>query len=394
MEKPICNDFLNRKCSRTDCKYKHVCSHFWKFNKCKFNDKCEFEHVKNTNESSDKMPRTKTSEERYKESIGKPRTSEELFEKALGTQPQRTSEERYREAREKQQRADLDKQTDKRTSEERYKEAREKHNAAQPQAQAQAQAQEKAKQTKGKQKRNKDKYNKNKERNAALKKIKNTESFEPIYEKQTDLRIVLHKTHDSFNQTLSQKDVLIVPDLFKDFYEGELYKQLLDEIHNCGIPKETLFKLWHGDSHLIADDHLHWKTKCPTFNMVISRIQSYFNMDIKATRFNYYPDSSTFKPMHFDASAVKPEKAKIQNFTLAISFGATRDAAFEHATTKTIISLPQTDGYIYAFCKDINITWRHGILKKERPEGPPEGPPEGIEGRISIICWGWLDQSN
>jgi hypothetical protein len=187
---------------------------------------------------------------------------------------------------------------------------------------------------------------------------------------------------------------LIVPNLFKDFSEGELYKQLLDEINNCGIPKETLFKLWHGDSHLIADDHLHWKTKCPTFNMIISRIQSYFNMDIKATRFNYYPDSSTFKPMHFDASAVKPEKAKIQNFTLAISFGATRDAAFEHAKTKTIISMPQTDSCIYAFCKDINITWRHGILKKKEEKVEEKVEENEKVGRISIICWGWLDQKN
>jgi hypothetical protein len=308
------------------------------------------------------------------------------------------------------------------TSEQRYLEAREKH-ALKKESERRDEKPERrdekperrdqGKEQKVKPKRNKDKYNKNKERNAALKKIKNTESFDPVYENQTDLRIVLHSANDanvdnaanadnasSFNQTLSQKDVLIVPNLFKDFFEGELYKRLLDEINTCGTT--SIFKLWHGDSHLIADDHLDWKTKCPTFNMVISRIQSYFNMDIKATRFNYYPDSSTFKPFHFDASAVKPEKAKIQNFTLAISFGATRDAAFEHATTKTIISLPQTDGYIYAFCKDINITWRHGILKKGRADSAEgagaegaggEGEGAGSDGRISIICWGWLDQT-
>jgi hypothetical protein len=78
--------------------------------------------------------------------------------------------------------------------------------------------------------------------------------------------------------------------------------------------------------------------------------------------------------------------AKIQNFTLAVSFGATREAAFEKTNqdgSKTIISLPQPNGHIYAFCKDTNINWRHGIL---------QDIPVRNEGRISIICWGWINK--
>lgn len=227
-------------------------------------------------------------------------------------------------------------------------------------------------------KKNKDKYNKNK-------RMKNTETFVPINKNTVDMRIVLHTvdTKGNFDEQLFDNDVLIVPDLFKN--SDITYDKLLFEIKNSGIPENELFKLWHGDSHIIADDNLDWKTKCPTFNNVILKIKDYFNLDIKATRFNWYKDTSQFKPMHFDSSAVKPHMAKIQNFTLAISFGTTRDAAFEKTNkdgSKTIISIPQKNGHIYAFCKDTNINWRHGIL---------QDIPVRNEGRISIICWGWIN---
>ena len=62
-------------------------------------------------------------------------------------------------------------------------------------------------------------------------------------------------------------------------------------MQKTGINDEKLWKLWHGNSHMIADDHLNWKNKCPTFMLVIDRLTKYFNMDVKATRFNYYRDS-------------------------------------------------------------------------------------------------------
>ena len=47
-----------------------------------------------------------------------------------------------------------------------------------------------------------------------------------------------------------------------------------------------------------------------------------------------YRDSKEWKPFHHDAAAVKADKARTQNFTVAVSFGLERDAAFEHAKTK------------------------------------------------------------
>ena len=47
--------------------------------------------------------------------------------------------------------------------------------------------------------------------------------------------------------------------------------------------------------------------------------------------------------------------ARTQNLTLAVSFGMEREAAFEHAKTKTVVSVPQYNGTIYAFGRDVNV---------------------------------------
>ena len=232
-------------------------------------------------------------------------------------------------------------------------------------------------------KRNKDKYNR--------KKVKNTECFVPMDKDLVDLRVVLDLRnckgkHDSF-PLLTSRDLLLSPNLFSDFSEFEIYNKLVSEIQNCGISENELLKMWHGNdkidgTHLIADDHLNWKEHCPTFNMIIQRLKNSFKMDIKATRFNWYRDPKHWKAFHHDSSYINPNKALTQNFTVAISFGATKDAAFEHAKTKTVISSPQPDSTVYSFTNDTNGIWRHGILQDKR---------EQELGRISIIAWGWVD---
>jgi len=39
------------------------------------------------------------------------------------------------------------------------------------------------------------------------------------------------------------------------------------------------------------------------------------------------------------------------------------------------------------FARDINVLWRHGIL-----QAPPTKRQE--QGRISVIAWGWTDQTD
>ena len=215
-------------------------------------------------------------------------------------------------------------------------------------------------------------------------KPKNTETFEPCHE-ETDMKIRIESGNTLvYPHNCSPGDVTAVNKLFCCVDDSTIYESLLNEIKQSKVEESNLWKLWHGDTHLIADDHLDWKTECPTFNMVVEKIKKYFNMSVNATRLNWYKDSSQWKPFHHDAAAVKPHIAKIQNWTVAVSFGSERDVAFEHAKTRTTISLPQSNGSLYAFGNKVNMEWKHGI-----PQLSPE--EQHNDGRISIIAWGWVD---
>lgn len=121
---------------------------------------------------------------------------------------------------------------------------------------------------------------------------KNTENFKPSH-KPTDMRILTaHSGWTKYEREITSRDVMIVHDLFCKPLDMTIYEKLLGEIKSSGIDQEDLWKLWHGDSHLIADDKKRWKDACPTFHMVLDRIQEYFDMDIKGL----FP--TTFKISH------------------------------------------------------------------------------------------------
>lgn len=212
---------------------------------------------------------------------------------------------------------------------------------------------------------------------------KNTESFTPKHQ-LPDIRIIisnpLSQTHC---QLLTERDVVIVPNLFCDVCDFTIYNNLLNEMKVCeedGGGK--LWKSWHGDTHLIADDHKKWKEKCDTFNMIINRITKYFHMTAAATRFNWYRNSNEWKPYHHDAAAIKPHIAAQQNLTIGVSFGVERSISFQHGKNKAIVDIPLSNGAVYGFMNKVNVQWKHGV-----PQLPPEQKHQ--EGRISIIVWGW-----
>ena len=192
---------------------------------------------------------------------------------------------------------------------------------------------------------------------------------------------------------------------------------LLAELKRACPPEQKggLFVSWHGDSHLIADDKRkggRWKEESPAFRAVIKEMERYFpGFHIQATRFNWYRDDSEWKPYHHDAAAIKPRFAKIQNITVAASFGATRDASFQHARhTDVTLDLSLPNGSMYAFSRETNKIWKHGITAAKKPEnnggrkgnakpgcrreveGDDKTEDGGRLGRISIIAWGWMDQ--
>ncbi len=59
---------------------------------------------------------------------------------------------------------------------------------------------------------------------------------------------------------------------------------------------------------------------------------------------NWYRSTAEWKPFHHDAAAMKPAMAEKQNFTVAVSFGGERDAAFEHAQTKVRETTKNSNG--------------------------------------------------
>uniref|UniRef100_M4BJA9 C3H1-type domain-containing protein n=1 Tax=Hyaloperonospora arabidopsidis (strain Emoy2) TaxID=559515 RepID=M4BJA9_HYAAE len=351
--KNVCRTFMRKKCTRVGCTYVHdkmLCQFFWKRGECKFGDKCRKNHF-----LTQLDPRAEEKEE------------------SAGSVVSGGAEQVKKTLKKKKNRNDKKSKGDQVDDRESTISTPKEEDASN----SDKQDEENDKKSKKKKKHDKRQPSK-----------KNTESFEPMT-KPVDLRITfdLGSKDTQFSTPLTSRDVVLVPNLFSDYRKGELYTKLLHELDNCGIPREQLLKMWHGNdkidgTHLIVDDRSSWKAKCPTFDLVTDRLKKFFNLDIKATRFNWYKDTSQWKPFHFDAAAVKPHLAGIQNFTVGISFGATRDAAFEHAKTKTVVSVPQPDGCVYAFSKDTNVIWRHGIL---------QDVPVREEGRISVIAWGWME---
>ena len=233
---------------------------------------------------------------------------------------------------------------------------------------------------------------------------RNTTSFKP-QEKCCDLRILTGwSAYDKvFNRSLSTRDIV----LLDPFMPNSIIQATRNENPEFGLPdmvgpdtwfnffkeeldtaKENnpeLMKLWHGDSHLIADDKIeggNWKELCPRFSNLINSISKMFNMKVTSTRINEYRNGNDWKPYHHDAAAIKEHMKKIQNITVSISFGGTRSVAFQHSKTYNTFSIPLMDGYIYSFGQKVNTEYKHGILKDDL-----EIPP-----RLSIILWGWVEQ--
>lgn len=344
--KCVCNDFMNGMCGRDTCKYIHdihLCKRYWRTYSCKYGNSCRKNHyvspklydlyiqMKNTMNNKNKLDEYKKYD----------KFDFDILKKMVDIKTELT------ESQLKQVESLFEKKI-------------------------------------------KEEINYNSNTKEILKKrVKNTETFEPMT-KPVDMRIIydLGCYHDKLCKILTSRDVLLVPNLFRDFEEYEIYNRLVDELKNCGIPEDKVIIPWHGNNvikgtHMIASDWEKWKRNSPTFNMVVGRIREFFNMNIKATRLNWYQDTEQWKAFHFDSAKINPEKAKIQNFTVAASFGRTRDCAFERDdTTKNVISIPIGDGEIYCFTRETNEIWRHGVLQEL---------PKVEEGRISVVAWGWID---
>ncbi|CAD7934039.1 unnamed protein product [Amoebophrya sp. A25] len=120
--------------------------------------------------------------------------------------------------------------------------------------------------------------------------------------------------------------------------------------------------------------------KSVTFARIIAVLEEYFDVDIFATRLNYYENQEHWKPFHKDSHAYGANGMK-EDFTVGVSFGAERALEFQHDDcTAFRFAFPQRNGDVFAFSDVVNKKFKHGVPKMT------SGEKRGA--RISIIGWG------
>ena len=131
---------------------------------------------------------------------------------------------------------------------------------------------------------------------------RNTESFDPRDTLvRPDLRVIVGPNCEVYNKPLKHDDVIIVPEFFCKEDDWSLYYKLIEEMRDLQSKKlnGSEFISWHEGAHLIVKD----PKSSPTFQMIQNKIAAYFNIKNESigTRFNWYRDSTDFKPFHHDS---------------------------------------------------------------------------------------------
>ncbi|KAG5511233.1 hypothetical protein JKF63_07175 [Porcisia hertigi] len=115
----------------------------------------------------------------------------------------------------------------------------------------------------------------------------------------------------------------------------------------------------------------------PTFRDIIAMLDEYFDIDVYATRLNYYRDGTHWKPQHHDSHAYGG-RALREDFTVGLSLGATRSLLFVHEASQREFDFPQRNGDCFAFTGEVNQLFTHGVPRAHTPTAD----------RFSIIAWG------
>ena len=145
------------------------------------------------------------------------------------------------------------------------------------------------------------------------------------------MRIIHGPTNvDRYPRPFKHDDVIIVPGFGCDENDLTMYYKLVEEIRALSEKqKSAKWVAWNEGCHLISKN----PKNCPTYEAILKKMMNYFMIDKVekfSTRFNWYRDSSDWKPFHNDATAYKSNLRKYQNVTVGVSFGAERELAFIH----------------------------------------------------------------
>ncbi|CAK9109144.1 unnamed protein product [Durusdinium trenchii] len=194
------------------------------------------------------------------------------------------------------------------------------------------------------------------------------------------MRVITVHASQRYTAPVKHDDVIIVPEFFCGEDDWNIYYTLIKEMRQSQANGDwkAEWVSWHEGAHLLSQN----PSASDTYNEVIDSLCQYFSATDpnRGTRFNWYRDGSDWKPFHHDSAAFNEQRAANQNCTIGISFGSTRELAFRHAKTGELIYVPQKNGMLFYFGRDVNIIWQHGI------NALPEQEQDG-KGRISIILW-------
>jgi len=152
-------------------------------------------------------------------------------------------------------------------------------------------------------------------------------------------------------------------------------KALTHDLQHCPAATE-------GGGMVNWSQHLKFENPdfSPTFCQLLARLDAYFDVEILATRLNFYRDGTDWKPFHHDSHAYG-SNGKKEDFTMGASFGSMRELAFRHEASGQVFTFPQANGDIFAFDSDVNRTFTHGVPKMK-------GGAEKAGPRLSLIAWG------
>lgn len=195
------------------------------------------------------------------------------------------------------------------------------------------------------------------------------------------MRVVTTPASSRYTKPVKHDDVIVVPEFFCAEDDWDIYYQLLKEMRESQAAgtRNADWLSWHEGAHLLSKNPEGSKL----YHKVLDKCAKFFAVTEgnRGTRFNWYRDGSDWKPFHHDSAAFNPQRAKTQDCTIGISFGASRDLALRHAKTGELVYFPQKNGMLFYFGRDTNIIWQHGInaLPEEQQDG---------KGRISVILWG------
>jgi len=157
----------------------------------------------------------------------------------------------------------------------------------------------------------------------------------------------------------------------------ETLERLANDLDECSSAEEEEEGMINWSKHLKQEN----PEFSETFRTIVERMAEYFDVDVFATRLNFYRDGSDWKPYHHDSHAFGANGRK-EDFTMGASFGAPRALSFLHESSASSFEFPQKNGGVFAFSSEVNAAMKHGVPQLSGQEQFAVNP------RFSIIAWG------